>query len=120
MRAAVALGGALGSVARVALGLAWPTAGPWGSWAELTVNVSGAFLLAVVVHRVPAPRWRAGLGTGLLGSWTTVSALGEGVGARLLAGDVLPGLSHAVVTVLAGSVAVVAGERLAARREVPA
>lgn len=117
VRAAVALGGALGSVARVALGLAWPTAGPWVSWAELTVNVTGAFLLAVVVHLVPDTRWRAGLGTGLLGSWTTVSALGEGVGARLLAGDVVPGLAYAAVTVVAGLAAVVAGERLAQRRQ---
>ena len=120
MRAAVAVGGAVGSLARVALGQAWPAAGPWVSWSELTVNVTGAFLLAVVVHRVPDPRWRAGLGTGLLGAWTTVSALGEGVGARLLDGDVLPGLAYATATVVLGFAAAAAGERLAAHRQVAA
>lgn len=120
MRAAVALGGALGSVARLAVGEAWQAAGPWVTWSELTVNVTGAFLLAVVVHRVPDPRWRAGLGTGLLGSWTTVSAFGEGVAARLLDGDVVPGLTYALVTVLLGLAAAAAGERLAAPREVAA
>lgn len=121
MRGPVALGGAIGSVARVALGQAWPTAGPWVTWAELTVNVTGAFLLAVVVARVPDPRWRAGLGTGLLGSWTTVSAFGEGVAARLLAGDVVPGLAYAGLVVVLGLAAAALGDRVAGvPREVPA
>lgn len=118
MRGAVALGGAIGSVARIALGQAWPAAGPWVTWAELTVNVTGAFLLALVVARVRDQRWRAGLGTGLLGSWTTVSAFGEGVGARLLAGDVVPGLTYAVGTVALGLGAVVVAERLVGGTEV--
>ncbi len=117
MRGPVAIGGAVGSLSRFALHEAWPAASPWVSWAELTVNVSGAFLLAVVVHRVPDPRWRAGLGTGLLGAWTTVSALGEGVGARLLAGDVAPGLAYAVGTVVLGLAAAALGDRVGGRRQ---
>lgn len=116
VRGPVAVGGALGSVARVALGLAVPTATAWVSWAELTVNVTGAFLLAIVVCRVADPRWRAGLGTGLLGSWTTVSAFGEGVGARLLAGEVVPGLTYAAATVVLGLGAAALGDRVARGR----
>lgn len=115
MRGPVAIGGAVGSLARVALHEVWPAATAWVSWAELTVNVTGAFLLAVVVHRVPDPRWRAGLGTGLLGSWTTVSAFGEGVASRLLAGDVVPGLAYAVGTVALGLAAAALGDRVGRR-----
>ena len=113
MRGPVAVGVALGSLGRVALGQAWPASGPWVTWAELTVNVTGAFLLALVVVRVRDPRWRAGLGTGLLGSWTTVSAFGEGVGSRLLSGSVVPGLSYAVLTVALGLCAAALGARVA-------
>lgn len=113
MRGPVAVGGALGSLGRVALGQAWPAAGPWVTWAELTVNVSGAFLLAIAVARVRDPRWRAGLGTGLLGSWTTVSAFGEGVGSRLLTGNVVQGLTYAVLTLALGLGAAALGARVA-------
>jgi len=109
----VAVGGAVGSAARVALGEAWTAAGPWVTWAELTVNLTGAFLLAVLLTRVENPRLRAGLGTGALGAWTTVSALGQGIGERLLAGDVVPGLTYATVTVVGGVLAAAVGTRLA-------
>lgn len=113
MRGPVAVGGALGSLARVGLYEAWPAAGAWGTAAELTVNLTGAFLLAVLVRRVGAPRWRAGLGTGLLGSWTTVSAFGAGVGTRLLDGHVVPALAYATATVGLGLLAAALGDRVA-------
>jgi CrcB protein len=120
VRGPVAVGGALGSVGRVALAEVWPAASSWVVWADLAVNVSGAFLLAVLVARVDDPRWRAGLGTGLLGSWTTVSALGVGVGVRLVDGDVVPGLVYALATMALGLLAVGLGTRLAGRAEVAA
>lgn len=70
-------------VAEVAL----PVSG--GLWATLLVNVLGSAALAVlVVHddRHPHPRWlRAGVGTGLLGGFTTFSTFA--VQASALAGD---------------------------------
>ncbi len=78
--AAVALGGALGSVARYLAvnGLAtWlGRAFPYGT---LTVNVVGSFLmglaLALLVQRgLLGEPWRAGLMVGVLGGFTTFSA----------------------------------------------
>lgn len=73
---AVALGGAAGSLLRWLLELALPTAGGW-PWATLLVNVLGSAALAwLVVHddRHGHPRWlRPGVGTGLLGGFTTFS-----------------------------------------------
>jgi len=78
--AAVALGGALGSVARhlAVNGLAaWlGRAFPYGT---LAVNVSGCFLmglaLSLLVQRgLLGEPWRAGLMVGVLGGFTTFSA----------------------------------------------
>jgi CrcB protein len=78
--AAVAIGGAIGSVARylavngiaAALGRAFP-------YGTLTVNVVGSFLmgvaLALLVQRgLLGEPWRAGLMAGVLGGFTTFSA----------------------------------------------
>ncbi len=78
----VALGSGLGGVTRYLLGT-WLTARagagfPWGTFA---VNVSGCFLLAllmtVVTERSPSAwvGWRLLLGVGFLGGYTTFSAL---------------------------------------------
>jgi CrcB protein len=75
----VTAGGALGSVARYLLSLAGPP-GPGFPWPTLVVNWTGAFLLGVLAgalwHRPAAsPLWRPFLGTGVLGGFTTFSAL---------------------------------------------
>ena len=47
-------------------------------WSTLLINVAGSFVLGMLVSRVwpVAPVWlRAGLGAGLLGSFTTFSAV---------------------------------------------
>lgn len=76
---AVALGGALGSVLRDAAG-SWVPDGDGMPWTTLAINVSGALLLALLpalaaVRRSPV--LAAGLGPGLLGGWTTLSATSE-------------------------------------------
>lgn len=77
--AAVAVGGALGALARWALGelAADGTGFPWTTFA---INVSGSFLLATLpafyaVRRSPV--LAAGLGTGVLGGYTTLSTYSE-------------------------------------------
>ncbi|MCF3145054.1 fluoride efflux transporter FluC [Streptomyces platensis] len=75
----VALGGLLGGTARYVLGLALPA--PAGTFPLTTfaVNVSGSFLLALLLVYVleiwPPTRYvRAFAGVGFLGSFTTFSA----------------------------------------------
>lgn len=78
----VALGGAIGTGARYGLTVVLPTQGGLPV-ATLTANLSGAFLLGVLLEALarvlPETRWRRvirlGLGTGILGGFTTYSAL---------------------------------------------
>ena len=66
----VALGGAVGSLAR--WGLAEVSPVPWGTF---TVNVAGSFLIGLLAASLFArhPRLRLLLGVGLLGGFTTFS-----------------------------------------------
>jgi fluoride exporter len=76
----VALGGALGSVARYGVGVAAPrvlgTGFPWGT---LVVNLVGSFLIALVMHlalttAAISPSARLFLTTGVMGGFTTYSS----------------------------------------------
>lgn len=77
---AVAAGGAVGAVARALVGAAIPhEPGAW-PWATLLVNAAGAFLLGLLLTglgraQTPWPYARPLLGTGVLGGFTTFSAL---------------------------------------------
>lgn len=74
--AVVALGGAAGSLLRCALEVAVPVADGW-PWATLLANVAGSGALGWLVARGErrAQAWwvRPGVGTGLLGGFTTFS-----------------------------------------------
>lgn len=76
--ALVAIAGAIGAVARYRIGVAvgvrtFP-------WATLGINVSGSFLLALVLAGPGASRWSAAttsaVAVGLLGAYTTFSTFG--------------------------------------------
>jgi len=73
----VALGGAVGAVARYGVGLGaarWLNAGyPWGT---LVVNVVGGLAMGVLIARVGPEQenLRLALGVGFLGGFTTFSA----------------------------------------------
>jgi CrcB protein len=77
---AVFAGGALGTLARVWLGLhitQGPTRWPWTIFA---INISGSFLLAYIatrlqVQKLDSSRWRLFLTTGLCGGYTTFSTV---------------------------------------------
>jgi CrcB protein len=78
--AAVAVGGFTGTEIRYLLGLVFPE--PPGSypWTTLAINVAGSLLLgwltAAWASGARSPRWlQAGLGPGLIGSFTTFSAV---------------------------------------------
>lgn len=108
---AVAAGGAVGALLRWALELALPTQS-W-PWATLLANVLGCAALAVlVVHddRHRHPRWlRPGVGTGLLGGFTTFSTYAVQV-ALLGGADPVLALGYLVATpVLCVGAAALAG-----------
>ena len=114
----VALGGAVGTAARLGLGMLRPDA---GVLPVLIANVVGAVLIGVLTARLPtATDLRVLLGTGALGGFTTYSAFMTGtVGlwadAPLLAvlyaaGSLLLGLAGAALGLRIGS----AGEKAGA------
>jgi len=75
---AVLLGGAVGTALRLLIDMGVPPGDDQFPLSTLIVNSVGAFALGVLVVRVwpIAPDWvRAGLGAGLLGSFTTFSAI---------------------------------------------
>src|SRR5258706_14535134 len=70
----VALGGALGAVARflVAGGFARRFGSGW-PWGTLFINLTGCFLIAVFAARITSPPWRCLLPIGFVGAYTTFS-----------------------------------------------
>ncbi|WP_306233120.1 fluoride efflux transporter FluC [Agrococcus beijingensis] len=109
---AVALGGALGSLARALL-----EASIAHGWALLLVNALGSFALGLSTAALAgAPAWlRHGIGAGLLGGFTTFSAValasaiaGAGGSAMLLI-PALPGIALALGMLAAGLLAAWAG-----------
>lgn len=77
---AVAVGGLIGTELRYGAGLVFPEAAGSVPWTTLVINVVGSFVLATLTTvwtaRPETASWlKAGLGPGLLGSFTTFSAL---------------------------------------------
>ncbi|MBO9577687.1 MAG: CrcB family protein [Microbacteriaceae bacterium] len=110
---AVGIGGAIGTAARYGLELALPHALHQVPWATVIENTLGSFLLGVLVAATATriPHWlRAGLGAGVLGSFTTfstlmVAAVGMAQGGELAhgPGSIEPGAFWAAAGVLVGS-----------------
>jgi CrcB protein len=111
---AVALGGALGAVLRWALGDAAPD-GAGFPWTTFAINLTGSLVLAAlpalhVVRRNKA--LAAGLGPGLLGGYTTLSAYSEQTRALLADGQIATALLYLFGTLAACLVAVALVSRL--------
>src|SRR5881394_898028 len=70
----VAVGGALGAVARflVGTGVARRFGSGW-PWGTLFINLTGCFLIAVLTARLTSPQWRYLLPIGFVGAYTTFS-----------------------------------------------
>ncbi|MFC6149424.1 MULTISPECIES: fluoride efflux transporter FluC [Mumia] len=120
--AAVAAGGALGTTARAVLGEVLPHDGGI-PYATLIANVTGAFLLGLLLERLlrtgdETPRRRLvrlGLGTGVLGGFTTFSSLALESVELTRADDAATAVVYAVGSVALGLAACVAGIVLGAR-----
>ncbi|MCO7219119.1 fluoride efflux transporter CrcB [Klenkia sp. PcliD-1-E] len=110
----VALGGALGALARWGVSLGLPhTPGSW-PWATVTVNLTGCLaigvLLAVLLARFPDHPWlRPFLATGVLGGYTTFSAFAVDAVHLVDAGRWLVAVAYVLVSTVGGLAAVVAG-----------
>jgi fluoride exporter len=111
----VALGGALGSVARYLMAAQitrWLGAGfPWGT---LAVNVLGGLLIGVLAEAMAlkwpvSPETRALLITGLLGGFTTFSAFSLEVVALAERGALVSALAYVAASVALSVGAVVFG-----------
>ncbi|MEV0965863.1 CrcB family protein [Streptomyces sp. NPDC049910] len=120
--ASIALGGLLGGTARYGLALAFPT--PAGTFPLTTfaVNVSGAFLLALLLVYLVEVRQRSGYvrpfaAVGFLGSYTTYSTWMFDTDRLLGGGDCTLALLNVLGSLLAGLAATVLG--LAVGRRVP-
>lgn len=113
---AVAAGGLLGTELRYGLGLAFPEPAGGLPWTTLSINVAGSFVLALLttlwLARPQAPFWlRAGLGPGLLGSFTTFSAVVFSVDQLGRAGEHLLWAAYLLMSVLFGLAAAGLGWR---------
>ena len=123
--AVIAVGGAVGALARRGLMLAFgdrePGAWPWATFTE---NVLGCLVIGIAATVLPMERgvwWhRPLLITGVLGGFTTFSAYAVETGALLDEGAPAVAGLYLAGTVVAGLVAVRIGRWIADRRTVSA
>jgi fluoride exporter len=113
---AVAAGGLIGGELRYGLGLAFPDLPGAVPWATLLINVGGSFALAALttiwIARPQTAFWlRAGLGPGLLGSFTTFSAVVFSVDQLARAGEHMAWAAYLALSVLLGLAAAGLGWR---------
>jgi len=117
---AVLLGGALGTAARLGVDLLLPHDPGGFALSTLIVNVVGCFALGALttslLTRPALAEWaRAGLGPGLLGGFTTMSAVALVLGQQLQQGLALPAALQGAAQVVLSLLAVWAGLRLGRR-----
>jgi CrcB protein len=109
--AAIALGGALGSLARWGLAQAVPHSSSAMPWSTVIANVAGAFalgaLMVLVLDAWPTSRYlRPFLGVGVLGGFTTFSTAMLDLRGLLAEGEPWRAGAYLLVTLLPGLLAV--------------
>jgi fluoride exporter len=115
--AAVAVGGALGALARWAITVAFPTANHEFPWTIFGINVAGSLVLALLPAVAAVRRNRelaVALGPGVLGGFTTLSTYSEQTRALVDAGEAGTALFYAVGTLAACLAAVSVASRFRA------
>jgi CrcB protein len=118
--AAVAVGGALGAPARYGLAQAVHAGAGTFPWATFWTNLSGSFVLGVVVvvvaRRFPSDRYlRPFLATGFLGAYTTYSTFAVETVVLARDGHVALACAYAAASLAAGLAAAAAGIALGRR-----
>lgn len=114
---AVAVGALAGTELRYVLGLAFPEPAGAIPWTTLAINLSGSFVLAglttVWMARPHTAFWlRAGLGPGLLGSFTTFSAVVFSVNQLAAAGGHPAWIAYVGLSLVLGLTAAAGGWRV--------
>ena len=111
--AAVAAGGALGTIARYELSLAEPVTSGRFPWATLGVNLAGSLLLGIVLatlaDRATASVWRPFLAVGVCGGLTTFSTWMMESVLLVRDGHAASAALYVVVSLVLGFVAIVLG-----------
>ncbi|SDH74146.1 CrcB protein [Sinosporangium album] len=112
--AVIALGGALGVLARYGLGVLFPHPPAGFPWVTLAVNTVGSLLIGVLMTAITevwsAPGWvRPLLGVGVLGGFTTFSTYVLDIGHMLVGGQAHLALAYLAATPVAALAAVWAG-----------
>jgi fluoride exporter len=110
--ALVAVGGALGCLARFAVSSAWPRTGfPWHT---LAVNLAGSFALGALFldHGMEHPA-RLAVAVGFLGGFTTLSTYSAETIDLWRSGHAAPATANVLANGLGGPLMALAGWRLA-------
>jgi CrcB protein len=116
---AISIGAVLGANLRFLIGgWVYDRAGAEFPWATFVINVTGSFLIGLVItiitERVPEPAWvRPGLAIGFLGSFTTFSTFSYETLALVREGSWPAATGNVVGTVVACLVGVYLGVVLA-------
>jgi CrcB protein len=115
----IGIGGFFGAIARYGVGLwigqRWGRSFPLGTF---VINVSGSFVIGLAMsllteRLIVNPQWRLLLVVGFLGAYTTFSTFEYETGALLKDGEWFFACMNVVLSVLAGFIALKAGEVLA-------
>lgn len=115
----IGAGGFVGAIARYSLGAwigqKWGRSFPLGTF---IVNVSGSFFIGLLMTLftekfIVNPQWRLLLIVGFLGAYTTFSTFEYETGGLIKDGEWLIALMNVVFSVVAGFVALKAGEVIA-------
>jgi fluoride exporter len=88
-------------------------------WSTLIINLVGSFVLGVFVSRVwptAAPWLKAGLGAGLVGTFTTFSAYAASIVTLTDAHEVALAVTYLLVSVIGGLLAAFTGLSVGKRR----
>jgi CrcB protein len=112
------LGGAAGTALRLGLDAILVHHDDQFPWSTLIINIVGSFALAVLASRLwpVAPTWlRVGLGPGLVGGFTTFSAVMVSMVTLAASNEIVLALVYLVVTLVFGFGAAALGFLIAGR-----
>jgi CrcB protein len=119
---AVFVGGIIGTGLRLEIDSLIPHSDSQFPLSTLIINIVGSFALAILVSRLwpLVPEWvRAGLGPGLLGGFTTFSAVMVSMVTLAASSDILLALGYAALTLVLGFGAAAGGIALGRRDASP-